>query len=91
MKKKIEWKQVLSAAEQFVYSYCTKYQQSIFAEKVGAIGDTIIEKGEKFAEISLEEQCQSIDADISEISKAASGVELKAMLKGWQKVVESHI
>lgn len=35
-----------------------KYQQSIFKKKVGAIGDTIIEKREKFAEISLEEQCK---------------------------------
>ena len=53
-------KQVLSKQQnEFVYELIIeKYQQSIFKKKVGAIGDTIIEKREKFAEISLEEQCK---------------------------------
>ena len=71
-------KQVLSKQQnEFVYELIIqKYQQSIFKKKVGAIGDTIIEKREKFAEISLEEQCKVL-MQIFLNFQSGIGVELK--------------
>lgn len=78
-------KQVLSKQQnEFVYELIIqKYQQSIFKKKVGAIGDTIIEKREKFAEISLEEQCKVL-MQIFLNFQSGIGVELK-IIEGGKK------
>lgn len=78
-------KQVLSKQQnEFVYEFIIqKYQQSIFKKKVGAIGDTIIEKREKFAEISLEEQCKVL-MQIFLNFQSGIGVELK-IIEGGKK------